>query len=80
MGAFGLVEVVDLAAAGDLEDVLAARVLDFATAELPALWGLPGAFGALARPEAALLEFFRVFGDIRLPFVAFSGASRELGE
>jgi hypothetical protein len=59
---------------------LESRLLDFVAAAAPA--GrvlLEASFRATAGPEA-LLEFFRVFWDMRLPFVAFSGASWELGE
>lgn len=81
VGVFGLVEVARFAAAaGDFGAVLAARVLDFTVDGLPALRALPEALAGVARPDAAPLGFFRIFWDIRLPFVAFSGASRESGE
>jgi hypothetical protein len=79
--AFGVVEGAFFAAGGEvLEAVLVTRALDFVADGTLAFWVLPVALAAAARPEAAPLEFFRVFWDIRLPFVAFSGAFRESGE
>jgi hypothetical protein len=48
-----------------------------AAAKVRVLLVLVPAFLETAFPEAATGDFFRVFLDIRLPFVAFSGAFRE---